>query len=682
MRMIIVLVSVLIHLVGAASWANAQPQYPRADLSNVVKGPVYTYDWPDGQGNDVSYGASSVGISENGQFLYIPCNVNNARRGIATFQIPTSGTQLTVVKGCSGPDLTQLRQIHPDPNATTPQIGGVAQVGGRMLVTGVITYDAGGSTDQSHWSGTTLDNLVGPFRGTVKAGMVKGSIGKVPSEWIPFIGGPAFSVADYDSIISRASYTPAITTYNPADVITDNFQMNLLMGCPHDIVSCQSYVYWGPATPSFEGSELGGGAAFIPGTRTVVFVEREGLGTPPVGSSVPHCGYGYPTTDINLHGTDHPGTDDALWIYSLSDPPDKGPKCYPYRLVAKAVDVNDLVAVKNGTMLASDVRPYEMVVLPTDATDPNAQQLLGGTFDPVKGRYYLAYSAHGGINTIHTLDFGTTQTTPPTGTITANPTIIVAGDSTNVCGTSSDATSGTLSPGGDGLVPVASWCLSKNPPATTSYTATYVGPGGSFTTQAVTVTVTVPPPPTGTFTATPTTTAVAGDPSVLFWNIIDATTADIDQGIGIVSPGSGSLTVNPVQTTVYTLSATGPGGQLQLTATVNVTETCGDGIDNDLDGSVDEGCQPPDPVAPDFQIGATQCQLSLGSNPPDATGGWVAQFQLSFAGAGDWRAYGTPDSTVPYGRMQHVDGGFYEGRIIWTKGNDVRISLTTPVNCQ
>ena len=77
------------------------------------------------------------------------------------------------------------------------------------------------------------------------------------------------------------------------------------------------------------------------------------------------------------------------------------------------------------------------------------------------------------------------------------------------------------------------------------------------------------PPPSITFSANPTSITTGGS-STLSWTISNATTASIDQGIGSVSSVSGNRTVSPIATTVYTLTASGPGGTSTAQATVTV----------------------------------------------------------------------------------------------------------------
>jgi phospholipase C len=75
--------------------------------------------------------------------------------------------------------------------------------------------------------------------------------------------------------------------------------------------------------------------------------------------------------------------------------------------------------------------------------------------------------------------------------------------------------------------------------------------------------------PTATLSASPTTITV-GQTVTLTWSTTNATSAQIDNGVGSVTVPSGSTTVAPTQTTTYTITATGSNGQ-QATAQASVT---------------------------------------------------------------------------------------------------------------
>ncbi len=61
-----------------------------------------------------------------------------------------------------------------------------------------------------------------------------------------------------------------------------------------------------------------------------------------------------------------------------------------------------------------------------------------------------------------------------------------------------------------------------------------------------------------------------GQSAILRWSVSNATDVSIDNGIGTV-PANGNRRVIPGDTTTYTLTANGPGGNISATATVTVT---------------------------------------------------------------------------------------------------------------
>jgi hypothetical protein len=73
------------------------------------------------------------------------------------------------------------------------------------------------------------------------------------------------------------------------------------------------------------------------------------------------------------------------------------------------------------------------------------------------------------------------------------------------------------------------------------------------------------------FSAAPTS-ILAGQSATLSWSTSDATTVTIDNGLG-TQPVSGSVTVSPASTTIYTLTATGPAGSVSARTVVIVSRT-------------------------------------------------------------------------------------------------------------
>ena len=71
------------------------------------------------------------------------------------------------------------------------------------------------------------------------------------------------------------------------------------------------------------------------------------------------------------------------------------------------------------------------------------------------------------------------------------------------------------------------------------------------------------------FAATPPTIFL-GENADLIWTLTDAVTAEINQGVGVIDPVSGSVTVSPDTTTTYTLTADNPNGNVTRDLTVTV----------------------------------------------------------------------------------------------------------------
>ena len=160
----------------------------------------------------------------------------------------------------------------------------------------------------------------------------------------------------------------------------------------------------------------------------------------------------------------------------------------------------------------------------------------------------------------------------PSATISASPSTITAGQFSTLMWTTTNATSVSISPAipqedvtnmplnGQGTV---------TPTQTTAYTLTATGSGGT-TTASVTVTVNQVAP-TVQLSAQPTAVA-SGGTSTLTWSTSNATSLTIDNGIGSVSPQSGSVTTKPISsTTTFTATAQGAGGTTTAKVTVTVS---------------------------------------------------------------------------------------------------------------
>jgi YVTN family beta-propeller protein len=181
--------------------------------------------------------------------------------------------------------------------------------------------------------------------------------------------------------------------------------------------------------------------------------------------------------------------------------------------------------------------------------------------------YTLTATGYGqSVTTMVTVIVGT----PPTITATANPAVIISGESTTLNWTTINATSVSLSYYGIWnpiSVPVNGSHL-VSPTSSQRYTFEAKNQIGS-TYAYVWVTVCSLPIPTVTIAAAPTTIQIGGS-STLTWTSTNATSASIDNGIGTV-PLNGSIVVTPAATTTYKITVTGPEVSTSAQTTVTVS---------------------------------------------------------------------------------------------------------------
>ena len=155
----------------------------------------------------------------------------------------------------------------------------------------------------------------------------------------------------------------------------------------------------------------------------------------------------------------------------------------------------------------------------------------------------------------------------PTVTISANPTSIASGATSTLTWSSTNATSCTASGGWSGTKALSGTQTTGALAASTTYTLSCTGVGGTIAQSA---TVTVVPAPTVTIGANPTSIA-SGASSLLTWSSTNATSCTASGGWSGAKALSGTQTTGALSSsTTYTLSCTGVGGTLAQSATVTV----------------------------------------------------------------------------------------------------------------
>ena len=240
------------------------------------------------------------------------------------------------------------------------------------------------------------------------------------------------------------------------------------------------------------------------------------------------------------------------------------------------VYVIDPSAVPTATMMLESfsLMAGESTSLSWSATDADTVSIDNGVgsvdpggsvvISPASTTTYTLTASGPGGNTTASITV-TVRYPKPAASISASLDSVNAGESTTLTWRTTDADTVTIMP--DIGVVDPSGSLSVSPGLTSLYTLTAVGPGG---TESADVQVTVVHPEVVIEFGSEVNAIISGESVLLSWNVSNATFVSIDNGIGEMAT-SGSVSVSPPETTVYTLTATGPAGTATEAITITVT---------------------------------------------------------------------------------------------------------------
>jgi hypothetical protein len=160
---------------------------------------------------------------------------------------------------------------------------------------------------------------------------------------------------------------------------------------------------------------------------------------------------------------------------------------------------------------------------------------------------------------------------PVISSFNASPSSISAGQSSTLDWNVSGATTVSIDQGIGNVALTGTRSIA--PSATTVYTLTASSSAGSVT-ATTQVIVSGTPVSTGlpvinSFVASPSSISLGGSAG-LSWNVSNATSASINQGVGNVG-STGSTVVSPLSTTTFTLTASNAAGSITATALVLVS---------------------------------------------------------------------------------------------------------------
>ena len=198
---------------------------------------------------------------------------------------------------------------------------------------------------------------------SLPAGRVHGGyMAEVPERWRTWIGADYVTGAAGQNRIQFSSSGPALFGFDAVTPATSSGKPLVYYPFGHALQWADDDVH----TPQllFNGTTKIDGVAFVPGTRSVVFFGSNGLSA---------IGYG-----VGARFNDH--TRPYQGFHSQNG---------NYKYQIWAYDIDDLMAVRNGTRASWGIRPTS--VLNFNLPTPESSKYLGGTaFDASTGRLYIS----------------------------------------------------------------------------------------------------------------------------------------------------------------------------------------------------------------------------------------------------------------------------------------------------
>lgn len=327
---------------------------------------------PRGVADSFAYGGSALAYDSTRDGLYLVGHDHDQMTAEVSIPTPIDSTRLTalntatVLQGCVDATEGKIRQA-----GSGVKIGGQMVYNGKLHGTVYVYYDDRKAQTVSHFVRPVNLSVTGEVQGLFEllaphAGFVSGYLSPIPSEWQVALGGPAFTGQCCIPIVSRTSYGPAAFAFDPATLGASRRVRTVPLVYYNNLDESHEFVNdWNVQSRFFNGATAMGGAAFIAGTRTVLFIGRQGIG--------PFC-YG---TGGALGGDCY----DPTSVY-------KGTHAYPYVYQIWAYDAADLASVVGRRRRPWTVRPYGLWTLDLPFAVP-AAEVKGATYDPATRRLFL-----------------------------------------------------------------------------------------------------------------------------------------------------------------------------------------------------------------------------------------------------------------------------------------------------
>lgn len=322
------------------------------------------------------YSHGVIGLGSGGESLYISGHPYDLAIGQFPLADPSPATSIAELP-VAGPALQPFTAVVDRAPTGNPQgidrFGGLFAINGSLLINGYEFYDA--PADNSHTTMSVVDaaNLSGSqvlgWAEMTGAAHSSGWMSTIPTEWRDALGGTHLSGNSSGiPIAARTSFGPSAFAVNLSGDLASVDQGAPLLDFSLDHPLHDDFFNGSGSNDLWTHLSRAVYGTIIPGTRTYLTVGHSGghgagvsYGDPPYGG---YKGY-YPNEidDVSPH----------YWLW----------------------DLNDLVAVRSGSLAPHEVRPYDhgSWQLPFIEMAGNKLAGVGGaSFDPATGRLYVSLS--------------------------------------------------------------------------------------------------------------------------------------------------------------------------------------------------------------------------------------------------------------------------------------------------
>lgn len=267
------------------------------------------------------------------------------------------------------------------------KMGGLLVHGNNLYGSAYPYYEDATEADRSHFKSSLNISFSTDFQGMFKVGSImpgvqSGYMTSIPEIWQDTLDATSLTGNACICIVSRSSYGPAISTFNPDFLELSNpLHSSALLYYPSEHPTLGDYDNETEAKPEYNMTTTVRGVVFPESTKTILFIGSTGLGIPE---------YGAGTDDITEDGTKVDGFDE-YYVYDPASSLSKGPHAWPYTIYAWAYNVEDLLAVKAGTKEPWEVLPYDHWKINNPFPDTlSTTRLVGAAYDPISNRIFIS----------------------------------------------------------------------------------------------------------------------------------------------------------------------------------------------------------------------------------------------------------------------------------------------------